>query len=210
MGKNDLLINILLDPQQISSEFTSALNSSNSFARFIYNAQQTRGDHTSMLIYDLNDAPQAKILIETLIYYIMTTAKPYDAREPLLIATLMTLPTPTVDLVQNVDNSANQIHQIMNYIDKNYQTVTLSSLSKHFGYNKNYLGNKLKHSTGLSFVDLLNQKRLVTAQNLLLNTSLSLEEITAELGFKNPTSLFRLFNKLVGVSPNKFRQASTH
>lgn len=210
MGTDDLLINILLDPQQIPANFTKLIEPANSFIRFLYNALQTNGDHTSLLIYNLNQVPQTKLLFETLIYYAMTNATPVNAREPLLAASLAALPQPTVDHVQELDNSANQIQQIVAFIDQHYQTVTLESLSAAFGYNKNYLGNKLKQSTGLSFTELLDQKRLVTAQNLLLNTNLSLEVITLELGFKNPTSLFRLFNKLVGISPTEFRQTARH
>lgn len=210
MGTDDLLINILLDPQQIPANFTKLIEPANSFIRFLYNALQINGDHTSLLIYNLNQVPQTKLLFETLIYYAMTNATPVSAREPLLAASLAALPQPAVAHVQELDNSANQIQQIVAFIDQHYQTVTLESLSAAFGYNKNYLGNKLKQSTGLSFTELLDQKRLVTAQNLLLNTNLSLEVITLELGFKNPTSLFRLFNKLVGISPTEFRQTARH
>lgn len=94
----------------------------------------------------------------------------------------------------------------MKYLNNHYQTVTLNSLADHFGYNSNYLGNKIKESSGHTFKELLQMRRLNIACNLIQITKMPLDEITAFVGYDNPSSLFRLFKSYLHLSPQEYRK----
>lgn len=95
--------------------------------------------------------------------------------------------------------------QILKYINDHYTTVTLKSLGKTFGYNKNYLSNLLKDKTGSSFQELIDQKRVSEAKRLMSESEDSLSTIAMKIGYKSVPSIFKLFKKETGQTPNFFR-----
>ncbi|OTN91552.1 helix-turn-helix domain-containing protein [Enterococcus faecium] len=83
----------------------------------------------------------------------------------------------------------------MKYIDNNYQNLKLETLAKKFGYSNNYFSNILKKSTGKNFQELLLEKRLLIACDLLTTTTLSINMTAEEAGFNSPSYFFRQFKK---------------
>ena len=96
--------------------------------------------------------------------------------------------------------------QILDYINDHYAEITLQQLGETFGYNKNYLSNLLKNKTGSSFQELIDQKRLSEAKRLMLETNDSLSPIALKIGYKSVPSIFKLFQKETGKTPDYFRK----
>lgn len=206
MDTNDLLVNILINLADLPTNFFSAIRITPSIGRFIYNAQNSNANHDNFMIFDLSNLPQARYVWEELMYYSLTDAKPYQTRGLLLEAGICCLPKPKIMRVHALSNGGGTLNKVLRYIDDHYMDVSLSQVGTQFGYNTNYLGNKIKQETGLSFGDLLNRKRLLTAESLLLDTDLPTGEIAGKLGYHNASSLFRLFSRELQTTPSKFRQ----
>lgn len=81
----------------------------------------------------------------------------------------------------------------------------LRTLADHFGYNSNYIGNKLKKETGQTFQELIDLKKFRLAVNLLTETDLSTEDISERIGYTSPISFFRLFKRIANITPNEYR-----
>ncbi|MEM8661122.1 MAG: AraC family transcriptional regulator [Pseudomonadota bacterium] len=62
---------------------------------------------------------------------------------------------------------------------------------------------------GLSFKSLFDEVRLQRAQNLLENSSLTLDIIAERLGYSDPSNFRRAFKKWTGETPTSFRKALT-
>ena len=90
-----------------------------------------------------------------------------------------------------------------NGISKN---ASLKSISNEFHYTVPYCSKLIKEITGYSFLQLLTKIRLQNSINLLLNTQLSIEDISFNLGYKNPETFIRVFNKHYLVTPYQFRK----
>ncbi|RXW92692.1 helix-turn-helix domain-containing protein [Enterococcus faecium] len=75
----------------------------------------------------------------------------------------------------------------------------------HFGYNPVYLSNKLKMYFDASFQELVLKKKFDFALELIQETSFSLEETANRIGYKQTTSLFKLFKKYSTCTPNEWR-----
>ncbi|ETA73266.1 AraC family transcriptional regulator [Ligilactobacillus equi] len=206
MNKNDLLVNILIDLQQVPKEFIEILNFNNELATFFYNALDENANHTNFLIFDLNASEFTSDFLKVLIYHGFKNNSISHNQERLFFSAIADLPTPKISSINSLHKANIELHNIMNFIDKNYTTVSMDILSKEFGYNKNYLSNKIKQASGSSFSDLVARKRLVVAQNLLQNSDYPIEKISEYVGFKNPSSLFRIFKYLLGTTPEKFRK----
>lgn len=99
----------------------------------------------------------------------------------------------------------NEMLGILDYIDKHFTSCTLKETAAHFGYNPVYLSNKLKMYFDASFQELVLQKKFDFALELIQETSFSLEEIANRIGYKQTTSLFKLFKKYSTCTPNEWR-----
>lgn len=205
MGVDDLLVNVLLDLDSLPTTFFEEIKPANGFGRFLYNAFDKKASHDNYLIYDLQKNPWAKTIWEELIYFILTNGRPFETRGALMKAALTCLPEPQVTSIHVMTAQDDPIIEIMNYIDTNYVDTSLEAISKEFGYNKNYLGNKIKQNTGMSFGELLDRKRLLVAESLLLDTDLPISKIAERLGYRNTSSLFRLFKNKLQITPAEFR-----
>lgn len=205
MGTNDLLVNVLLDLEQLPPSFYPNIQPAKGLSRLLYNAENKRANHDNFLIYDLKKAPEVIDIWEELMYFVFMDQKPYATRERLMEAALSCLPEPKVTHIYVSNTSEDSINEVMEYINQHYVDVSLAEVSEHFGYNKNYLGNKLKQDTGLSFGELLDRKRLLTAESLLLDTDWSMNKIAERLGYRNTSSLFRLFKNKLKMTPAEFR-----
>ena len=80
--------------------------------------------------------------------------------------------------IENNEEDEQEIISILRYIEIHYKTLTLASLSQHFGYNPNYLSNKLKRKTGQSYKEIISYLRYRVVLELMEETDDSVEEIT--------------------------------
>ena len=69
----------------------------------------------------------------------------------------------------------------------------------------NYFGDLIKHFTGESPIEHIQEFVLKLAKDKLKNTSLSISEISYSLGFDYPNYFARFFRKKTGMSPKIFK-----
>lgn len=77
-------------------------------------------------------------------------------------------------------------------------------IAEKLGMNIRTLQRKLREE-GTGYQELLDELRLELAQNYLKNSRMSIDEISALLGFAEPRSFHRSFKKWVGATPGAYR-----
>ncbi len=102
-----------------------------------------------------------------------------------------------------------EFHQkLENYFDENTNVPGLPSVA-YFAQNSNlspnYFGDLIKHFTGKSPIDHIQDYVVQLAKHKLKNTTLSISEISYSLGFDYPNYFARFFRKKTGLSPKVFR-----
>ena len=99
------------------------------------------------------------------------------------------------------------IFDIKDVIDKQYKNhLTNEQISKMIGFRGYEAQDLFKSKIGLSVKSMLSQKRLLESKKEIAFTDKSIKEIAYEYGFKDPAYFNRVFNRLVGESPNRFRK----
>jgi AraC family transcriptional regulator len=114
--------------------------------------------------------------------------------------------TPKLPLPNN-SLSAAQLDRIIDYIETHIsQTIHLCDLATIVRMSESHFSRSFKQSTGIAPHQYLLKRRVERAKQLLLKSQLSILEIALECGFAHPGHLSRHFKRIVGMTPNKFRQ----
>lgn len=98
-----------------------------------------------------------------------------------------------------------RLMEIMNYIQANYQNVSLSEMAEHFHLSEPYLSKYIHEKSGKTFGDIVNNVKLKKAKTLLKNGTMTVENIAAAVGFPNVEHFSRVFKKKMGMTPIQYR-----
>ena len=88
------------------------------------------------------------------------------------------------------------------------QTMTLQSLAKMVGLNRTKLALGFKSVFGSSLQSYWRDIRLSRAQELLRMEDLSVSEVSARVGYSEPSSFTRAFIKKYGIQPKNFKSSA--
>ena len=96
--------------------------------------------------------------------------------------------------------------RILSYIEVNYTTdCSLEDLSKALSYDYAYLSKYFKKSTGMTFGEYVNRRRVSDACHLLETTDLPVFDIGMACGYGSLRSMNRNFRKITGHSPGEYK-----
>lgn len=86
------------------------------------------------------------------------------------------------------------------------QRLTLEDMASHAGLSKSHFMRLFKEQTGYSPVDYFIHLKVQRACMLLSVTRQSVYEISQAVGYEDPYYFSRIFKKIVGVSPSRYRE----
>ncbi|WP_047835005.1 helix-turn-helix domain-containing protein, partial [Robinsoniella sp. RHS] len=104
------------------------------------------------------------------------------------------------------------LHQLIpdciEYLKNNYsQKITIGELSGNFFLSKSYLSSLFKQATGSGIVEYLQHIRIEKACELLLDPSLSITEISNQVGYSDYRFFNKSFKKITGKTANEYRKS---
>lgn len=97
---------------------------------------------------------------------------------------------------------------VLQYIQHNYQTVTLSFLAELFHYSEPHLCAQIKQNTGHTFSELVRQLKMAQAIDYLTNTDMRISEIAENVGYHSADHFSRVFRSVHHVSPLEYRKTN--
>lgn len=112
-----------------------------------------------------------------------------------------------MDYVSNIQLTQNRkvVEKIKNLVEEQLSSdISVSSLSRSFNYNSNYLSRIFKIETGTALQDYIIQVRIEKAKSLLAQGE-RVSDVSAKVGYENFSHFSRIFKKAVGVSPKQYQ-----
>ncbi len=94
------------------------------------------------------------------------------------------------------------VHYIEDHLSEN---LSLEHLSKVTNFSSYYLCHLFKKYTNTTLNKYIMAKRIGTAKKMLMDSDLSLQSISRDLGFNNYNHFFRCFRQLEGISPSEYQ-----
>ena len=104
-------------------------------------------------------------------------------------------------------DAAALVESVRVYLQENYgRQVVFSSLAEALAVSAPYLSKLFHEQTGTSPMKYLTDLRMRQARKFLADTSLTVQEIAARVGYPDPFHFSRSFKNAVGMSPAQFRE----
>lgn len=92
------------------------------------------------------------------------------------------------------------------YISKHLgEELSLVTLSERVYLNPSYLSRRYKELSGQNLSDAIMRARLNRAMELLCEDGAKVREIAEQVGYLSPTHFIRVFKKVMGVTPQEWR-----
>lgn len=99
------------------------------------------------------------------------------------------------------------VSHITAFIEQNYyMDIDMNMICDHTHYSRSYLSRIFKSEMGITIQDFLCETRISKARNLLLETSLPIQEVAISAGFQDSLYFSKLFHKKTGHSPREYRR----
>ncbi len=95
------------------------------------------------------------------------------------------------------------------YIELHYdQDLSLEHIAQQVRLSPFHLSRLFKSAGGTTILDYLTKRRVVEAQRLLRESTLSIKEIAARVGYGDQNYFSRVFRRVTGMTPTTYRQAN--
>ncbi|MRG44685.1 helix-turn-helix domain-containing protein [Chitinophaga sp. SYP-B3965] len=102
--------------------------------------------------------------------------------------------------------STDVVELSINYMQQQLsQMLTLANLAQSVNLSASHYSSIFRKKTGFSPMEYFNHLKIQKACQYLIFTDLRVKEIAYKLGMEDPYYFSRMFNKLMGVSPNHYR-----
>lgn len=110
------------------------------------------------------------------------------------------------ELAEKLRKNQNIIFDIKRYIDNHYhENLLLQSIADHFYISREYISRKFKLEFGLNASDYIEKIRIENAKILLMNNGLQISDVAVEVGFQDGRYFSKVFKKVVGVTPKRYK-----
>ncbi len=99
------------------------------------------------------------------------------------------------------------IRKALKYIKANYdKPLTAEILADQVNLSPVYFSSLFKKSVGVNMTDYITRYRMEKAEDLLLNTEKSIQEVAASVGYQDQRYFSKRFKAVTGVTPTRYRK----
>ncbi len=107
---------------------------------------------------------------------------------------------------QKISENETLEHHVIRLInDTSFEDITLEYVASALNMHSSTFSKAFKSMTNVNFIDYIKNKKLEYAESLLIENKLSVNEITAKLGYNTPHYFIKIFKKKYGVTPKKYQ-----
>ena len=104
------------------------------------------------------------------------------------------------------DKGNSYIRKALRFIADNYfEHLELAAVADSVQLSPSYFSTLFRQVVGMNFREYLSRVRVEESKRLLLSTEFALADIAVSVGFPDQSYYCKVFRRVVGVSPGKFR-----
>ncbi len=209
-SEDDILVNIIIKKAFFSDSFMNLIADNDMMSNFFLMSLMTLRSSNPYLYFPAKSSKKAVELIHKLIFEYCEKGLCYKKSMEFYLALICTeflrLHKESVDQQNFELMGNNELSEILNFINQNKATVTLTSVANYFGYHPNYLSALIKQHTNQSFSVFLKHAKLEEASYRLANTDNSVDAIAEDLGYYDRSYFHKVFKSKFDITPTEYRR----
>jgi AraC-like DNA-binding protein/mannose-6-phosphate isomerase-like protein (cupin superfamily) len=206
-AKEDIVINFIIRPAFFDFIF-SYLSSGTIVSDFLLSSLYNNTQNGQYLYFKVSEVEGIQDLIRKMIHEIMFPTTFSESAIKLYMGLFM------IELIKNSDRverkeEASITHYLvvesLKYIEEHYKEASLYELAEQLNQSHYGLSKTIKKATSRTFKDLLQERRLGKAKEMLEGTDLPIASIVEQVGYDNISYFYRIFKEKFGQTPKEFR-----
>ena len=204
--QEDIIINFIIKPE-FFEYILNLIDKENVISRFLVSTIYGGSRKGEYLCFFGGDISSVQNTIEQIVEEIIKESILGKAKIKFLVGILLIelLNNPQLVFSYSEENyDIKLMIEILKYIDKNFKNANLIDLSQEIRQPDYKICKLIKKNTGLTFIGLVQEKRIEKALELLKNSEYTVEEIIHQIGYDNDSYFYRIFKKKFGISPKEY------
>lgn len=114
---------------------------------------------------------------------------------------------PYASLIHAAPHADSVVRSCSNWLNENFRKPNVvTGVEKVSGLPGRSLKRRFKAATGTTLIEHVQNLRIEEAKQLLETQQISVDEISAEVGYEDPAFFRRLFKRLTGLTPSEYRR----
>lgn len=202
---NDIAVNFIILPQFFDRTLTIMGENETPLRRFIIDCLSGNTDGPAYLHFKVSGILPIKNLVENLLWTLLNDTKSENMLNQTTMGLLFLQLMDHTDKLSYNNSEKAAVLNVFRYIDENYKNGSLTEAANLLHYDFYWLSREVKRKTGKTFTDLLQEKRLLTAAELLTTTDMTVLNVADAVGYDNVSYFHRIFKKQFTVSPKEYR-----
>ena len=208
-GEGDIAVNFITLPQFFDNTISMLDNDESPLKKFIVDCLKNRDSDTPYLHFEVSDVLPVQNLVENLIWTLFNGVSNKRKINQTTMGLLFLQLLNYTDRLLYADKEEGLVLRTLKYVEEHYNDGSLSELSDLLHYDFAWLSREIKRKTGKTYTELVQEKRLAQACYFLKNTDMSIDDIATRIGYDNVSYFHRLFKKIFGVTPSRYRKAQS-
>ncbi|MGF9846628.1 AraC family transcriptional regulator [Priestia megaterium] len=206
---DDIIINVLLKESYFTHAFLNRLNGYGCITKFLTGILYNQANRDSYIVFHSSKNKHLQIVMETIIKEFQNRDQYTEAllENYINILFIELLRVYEYEWISKGYTSVADLEmtRILSYINENIRNCTLKEVAQRFNFNTSYLSTLIKKHTSYTFSELIKKERIRQAEELLVQTDLTVEQIITEVGYGNKSFFYKQFRDHSGMTPNEWR-----
>ena len=209
-----IIISIVLRKTTLTSVFSSLLKREDSISNF-FRSCLYKDKYPDYFMVETGNTPEMKRYIQKTVFEFYRMDSYRNANTISVLSMLFSHVMRTCHEYAALYNSRDIDGQneefaymlLMQYINQNYSTVTMKTLSEAFHYSESFLSRLIHRQSGKTFSKIVQDCRMMHGKELLESTNIPISQICRIIGYSSPEHFSRIFKKEYQVSPSDYRKS---
>ena len=209
LGEHDIMLSVIISRSMLRRSLEQSLSPASTVSSFLINALTDETDHRGHVHFRTGGSRRVRRYMQEML---CERLEPTPA-SPQIVARLFEL--LLVELMQSYEAGllrpdtpalpSAQAAAAASYIERHARDCTLDDVARHLHLSPNYASALLKRQTGRTFMQLVQESRLVRAATLL-EAGATAEAAAREAGYANMSFFYKKFAERYGCTPATYRQ----
>lgn len=210
LGEDDIMLSMTVSRAFLRRSLESSLSRESVVSRFLFNALNSETDHRGHVHFRCGESRRVRRYMQEML---CERYEPSPNSAEIVLCLFQLFLAELMDcyereLVRGVaDGAAGPtalVTGMLGYIERSFAACSLEEMAAHFHVSPNYASALLKQQVGKTYRQLVQERRLARAAELL-RAGATAEAAARAVGYENMSFFYRKFRAAYGCTPAKYR-----